>query len=94
MSRGNPDIDRSALDHFGIGAAVDQRHHPLAAQALGQTPRHDVVFLVVGHRDEEVHFANVFLNEQFLVCGVAEQHQCLVELPGNEFGAPLAPRSP
>ena len=73
----------AALDHVGVGPAVDERHHPLAAQALGQAAGHDVVLVVIGHRQEEIHLADVFLLQQFLVGGVAEQDEAVVQLVGD-----------
>jgi len=44
---------RSAgLQQIDVGAAVDERHDAARTHALGKQARHDVVFVVIGHRDE------------------------------------------
>jgi hypothetical protein len=53
------DVDGAALHHVGVGPAVDQRHHPARAQAFGEHGRHDVVLVVAGERQKQVHLADV-----------------------------------
>ncbi len=76
-----------ALHHVGVGAAVDQRQHALAAEALGQQGGHDVVFVVVGQREKHVGFVDVFLRQQVFVGGLAVQHQGIGQPGGDDFGA-------
>ena len=84
-----PDVDGAALHQVGVGAAVDQRRHATRAHALGQQRRHDVVLIVVGQRQEQVHLVDVFLVEQFLVGGIALQHQGVLDVLGQPFGVML-----
>ena len=85
LGRGNADVDGAALHHVGVGAPVDQGQHPLAAQALGQGGGHDVVFVVVGEGEEEVHLGDVLLLQQVLVRGVAAQHQGVAQARRDPF---------
>jgi hypothetical protein len=47
----------------------------LGAHALGQQAGHDVVLVVLGQRQEEIHLFDVLVLQQVFVRGVALQHQ-------------------
>ena len=87
LGRRQADVDRPPLRHFGIGAAVDQRHYAPAAEALGQRRGHDVVLVVAGQGEKHFHLFDVLLGQQIFVGGVAAQYQRLPEADGNGFGA-------
>ena len=61
LRRRDRDVDLRALHQVGIGAAVDQRQHAPRAHALGQQAGHDVVLVVAGQREEQVHVLDVLV---------------------------------
>ena len=68
-------VDLRAVHQIRIAAAVDERQHPAGAHALGQQARHDVVLVVLGQRQEQVHLFHALVIEQVFVGGLALQHQ-------------------
>src|SRR4051812_15206818 len=89
LGRRNRDIDLPGLQQVDVGPAVDERYHAPRAHALGEERAHDVVLVVVGHGDEEVHLADVFALEQLLVGGVAVQHQRFAQARRDQLAAAL-----
>ena len=86
------DVDAAAvLDQIDIALAVDQRQRAARAHSLGQRRCHDVVFLVVGQREEHVHVFDVLAGEQVLVGGIPLQHQRVLQIDREKAGTGLAP---
>ena len=86
LGRRDRDVDASGLHQIGVGAPVDQRHHAVRTHALGHQRGHDVVLVVVGQREIQIHVIDVLGFEQHFVGGVALQHQRAVQIGGEEFG--------
>ncbi len=84
------DVDLRALHQVGVGLAVDQREHAARAQALGQQAGHDVVLVVAGEREEQVHLADVLVAKQVLVGAVALEHQHVGRQLGRQVFAARA----
>src|SRR5882762_3626417 len=89
LRRGNRDIDLAGLKQVDVGAPVDERDHAACAHALRKQAGHDVVLVVIGYRDEEVHIGNVFGLQEPFVGDVPLQHERPVEAGGEDFAAPL-----
>src|SRR6185437_15309464 len=81
-------IDAAGLDEIGVGRLVDQRHDLVRAEALGQHRRQDVGLLRVGESAEDVGAVDVLLDQQFLVRGVAREHDRILELLRHPPRAP------
>ena len=75
LCRRQGNVDLCAVHQVGVAAPVHQREHARGAQLLGQQAAHDVVLVVVGGGDEEIHFVDVLVAEQVLVGAVAVQDQ-------------------
>lgn len=80
-------INPVALQQINVTAPVDQGNHPSGTQSLGQQGRHDVVFVVIGQRPENVHLVDVFAVEQVFVGRLAGENQGVVQMAGQPFAA-------
>src|ERR1051325_2362875 len=89
LRRRDRDVDLARLQQVDVGPAVDEGHHPARAHALGEERAHDVVFVVVGHGDEQIHFSDVLALEQLFVGGVAVQDQRFPQARRDQLAAPL-----
>src|ERR1017187_2101941 len=89
LGRGDGNVDLPRLQQVYVGAPVDQSHHAAGAHALGEQAAHDVVLVVIGDGDEQVHLLDVFGFEQGLVGDVALQDQRDIEAGGQLFAAAL-----
>ena len=65
------DVDGAALDLFRIRGLVDQRHHLVGAQTLGEHRGKNIRLLRVGQRGKDIGTVDVFLEQQFLVRRIA-----------------------
>jgi len=88
LRRRDRDIDLAGLQQIDVGAAVDERHNAARTHALGKQARHDVVFVVVGHRDEEVHVGDVLRRQESFVGDVPLQYERPVEAGREYLAAP------
>jgi hypothetical protein len=61
------------LHQIDVGLAVDQRHDAPGPHALGHQAGHDVVLVVVGQREIQIHVVDVLGFEQHFVRGIARQ---------------------
>src|SRR5882762_7044869 len=89
LRRGNRDIDLAGLEQVDVGAPVDERDHAARAHALSKQAGHDVVLVVIGYRDEEIHIGNVFGFQESLVRDVSLQHERPIEAGGKHLAASL-----
>src|SRR5256885_4947956 len=77
------------MEEIDVGAPVDERDDAACAHALRKQAGHDVVFVVVGYRDEEVHIGDVFGLQESFVGDVSLQHERPVEPGGEHLATPL-----
>ena len=85
---GDGDVDIATLHQIHVGRVVDQRKHLLRSQPFGQQRRHDVHFVVVGQRAEDIAVFDVLLFQQPLAGGAAVEHHGAIQ-PLGERGAAL-----
>src|SRR6266568_1656417 len=85
----NRDIDLTGLEQVDVGAPVDERDHAARAHALREQAGHDVVLVVIGYRDEEVHIGDVFGLQESFVRDVSLQHERPVEAGRKHLAASL-----
>src|SRR6267378_2240337 len=89
LRRGNRDIDLTGLQQIDVGAPVDERDYAARAHALRKQARHDVVLVVIGYGNEEVHIGDVFGLQESFVRDVSLQHERPIEACGEYFAASL-----
>src|SRR6267378_5730943 len=89
LRRGNRDIDLTGLEEIDVGAPVDERDHAACAHALRKQAGHDVVLVVVGYCDEQVHIGDIFGLQESFVGDVSLQHERAIEAGGEDLAAPL-----
>ena len=77
--RRDGDIDAAAFHELGVGRLVDERHHFVRAQSLGEHRRQNVGLFRVRQGGEDVRAVDVLLDQQLLVRGVAVQDDGVLE---------------
>ncbi len=92
LCRRERDVDLRAVHQVGVGAAVDERQYPTRAHALGEQAGHDVVLVVVGEGEEQVHLFDAFVAEQVFVGGIPVQHEHLRGQHRSQFRAAIGIR--
>ena len=61
--RADRDIDLAALYQIHIRRVVDDGHHFACAEAFGQQRGHDIGLVIVGQRQEQIDFGDVFFQQ-------------------------------
>ena len=90
LLRRDRDVDTARFDEVDVRGAIDQRHDLVRAKTLREHRAQDVGLFGVRQRAEYVDVVDVLLEQQFLISGVANEHDGLVELLGDIAGALLA----
>jgi len=75
------------LQQIDVGAPVDERDYAARAHALRKQARHDVVLVVIGYGNEEVHIGDVFGLQESFVCDVSLQPRSARSRRGGEYFA-------
>src|SRR5471032_2438167 len=81
--RADGDVDIATLDQVDVGRVVDDGHHLLRPQPLGQQRGYDIGLVIVGQCQENIGVGDVLFHQQVAVRGAALQYDGAVEGVGQ-----------